>query len=77
VSLVKRRCLTCNGQKRIWLGGSDYMDCPDCEAMGWVEAHRVALGPMGILYVRDFSNRSRELVTVTESTETISPGAAR
>jgi hypothetical protein len=51
--LHKVRCPTCNGQKRLWLGAADYVDCPDCEALGWVEYHRLDAGPLGIVYTRD------------------------
>lgn len=44
---LRVRCATCNGQKRLWLGGKDYLDCPDCGAKGWtpVIEERVAAPP--------------------------------
>jgi DnaJ-class molecular chaperone len=27
-------CTTCKGRKLLWLGGKDYVECPDCEGTG-------------------------------------------
>lgn len=34
---VEQRCPTCAGSLRkglLWLGGRDYVECPDCEGSG-------------------------------------------
>jgi len=23
-------CTLCNGRKKLWLGGNDFLECPDC-----------------------------------------------
>jgi hypothetical protein len=28
------RCGLCRGQGRLWLGGGDHVECPDCDARG-------------------------------------------
>lgn len=30
-------CTTCNGKKLLWLGGKDYVECPDCLGLGNIE----------------------------------------
>jgi len=27
-------CSVCRGRGRLWLGGADYVECPDCDARG-------------------------------------------
>jgi hypothetical protein len=29
-------CQLCQGRKRFWLGGRDYLECPDCGATGMI-----------------------------------------
>ena len=35
---IRLRCGLCEGKKRLWLRGGDYVECPDCEATGLIEA---------------------------------------
>lgn len=30
-------CGICHGRKKLWLGGDDYVECPDCNATGKIE----------------------------------------
>lgn len=30
-------CDVCNGRGKLWLGGADYVECPDCLATGKIE----------------------------------------
>ena len=30
------RCALCCGRGKLWLGGADYVECPDCAATGRV-----------------------------------------
>ncbi len=30
------RCGLCEGQGKLWLGGKDYLECPDCGGKGVV-----------------------------------------
>lgn len=37
---VRRSCRTCNGGRHrglLWLGGRDYVECPDCNGTGIFE----------------------------------------
>jgi hypothetical protein len=29
-------CSLCGGRKKLWLGGKDYLECPDCDGTGIV-----------------------------------------
>ncbi len=31
---ITTRCPTCRGRKLLWLGGKDYVECPDCDGTG-------------------------------------------
>lgn len=33
------QCGLCSGRKKLWLGGGDYVECPDCLASGRIEMH--------------------------------------
>ena len=33
-------CDVCNGRAKLWLGGDDYVECPDCLATGKVEVRQ-------------------------------------
>ena len=33
----KITCDVCQGRKQLWLRGSDYVECPQCEATGQIE----------------------------------------
>jgi hypothetical protein len=30
------KCGLCNSRGKLWLGGKDYLECPDCEGKGVV-----------------------------------------
>lgn len=30
-------CDVCMGRRKLWLGGGDYLECPQCDATGKVE----------------------------------------
>ena len=59
-----RTCSLCEGRRKLWLGGSDYVECPDCDATGKFEYHeervrkteRVIFIP-GLPAVRTLTNR--------------------
>jgi hypothetical protein len=42
---VKLRCDVCHGRKKLWLGGKDYVECPNCEERGHVELVEARLTP--------------------------------
>jgi len=46
---VETRCATCIGSLRpglLWLGGDDYLECPDCNATGLVEVVEERFAPV-------------------------------
>lgn len=34
---LTKRCDVCQGKRQLWLGGTDWLECPQCEATGTVE----------------------------------------
>ena len=46
---MKTRCPTCAGSTRmglLWLGGDDWLECPDCNAIGAVEVVEERFAPV-------------------------------
>jgi hypothetical protein len=66
---LRHVCSLCEGKKQLWLGGKDYVECPDCNATGIItydqtkvrKAERVIFIP-GLPAVRTLTNR---IITVT------------
>jgi hypothetical protein len=41
--VAKIPCSQCRQRGTLWLGGGDYLECPDCDGRGYIEVqeHRV------------------------------------
>ena len=51
-------CLACHGRGALWLGGGDYVECPECQGSGGILKNRTHTNE-GIVVVR----RSPQLET--------------
>lgn len=46
---IERRCPTCQGRKLLWLGGGDYVECPDCDGSGVFVLYEQRISPKTII----------------------------
>ncbi|HTG26116.1 MAG TPA: hypothetical protein VK681_39325 [Reyranella sp.] len=46
-----KHCVACAGRGKLWLGGSDYLDCPECGGKGYPKPNRTHVQSKGIIPV--------------------------